>query len=103
VHDSDKEFFKLTLLSLQLNHKNFNLVKQIDTNSLYQEASENKLQFNNYHTFLKDQIDKFYLLKHKNVEPERFIGKEKELSEYQGAKIFVDMTEVKQDNEDSLF
>jgi hypothetical protein len=57
-------------------------VKTIDTNLLYQEAAENKMQFNNYHAFLKDQIDKFYLLKHKNVEPGRFLGKEKELSEY---------------------
>ena len=42
IHDSDKEFFKLTLLSIQLNHKNFNLVKTIDTNFLYElSQSEN--------------------------------------------------------------
>ena len=37
-HDSDREFFKLTLLSLQLNHKNFNIVKTIDANTLYEMA-----------------------------------------------------------------
>ena len=34
----DRQFFKLTLLSEQLNHKNFNIVKSIDTEQLYNEA-----------------------------------------------------------------
>lgn len=94
THDSDLEFFKLTLLSLQLNHKNFRLVKTIDANSLYHLAKDQNLQFTKYYEFLKEEVDKHYLIKYKNAEPERFLGKEKELKEYNGAKIYVDINDV---------
>ena len=84
-------------MSLQLNHKNFRLVKDIDVNHLYHLAKEKELKFTNYYEFLRLEVEKHYLLKYKNAEPSRFLGKEKELKEYNGAKIFVDITDIKLD------
>jgi hypothetical protein len=47
-------FFKLTLLSLQMNHKDFQIVKSIDANSLYAKA--NKVPFNQYHKFISKEL-----------------------------------------------
>lgn len=40
LRDSDKEFFKLTLLSLLLNHNSFNTVRSINGDLLYEEATQ---------------------------------------------------------------
>ena len=86
----DRQFFKLTLLSEQLNHKNFNIVKSIDTEQLYNEARAQGA-FTGYREFITKELDKYYLLQTKNADPERFLGKENELKDYIGARILVDV------------
>lgn len=40
------------------------------------------------------EISKYYLSKCKNADPERFLGKEDELKEYNGAKIYFDVANL---------
>jgi hypothetical protein len=58
---------------------------------LYTEARYvRNLVFNQYSDFIKKELDSYYLLKTKNADPSRFLGREKELKDYNGAKIYVD-------------
>lgn len=66
----------------------------MDVNYSYQEAKDQDIKFTGYHDFIKTEIDKYYILKSKNADPERFIGKEKELKDYNGAKIYVDVSNM---------
>ena len=55
--DSDFEFFKLTLLSCQLNHAHFSIVKSMDVNELYHQAKNvHKVAFNKYQSWIENEI-----------------------------------------------
>lgn len=95
VRDPDREFFKLTLLAAQLNHPDFQAVKSISMEELFHEAKEvQRLPFHQFQGFIAKEIDKFYLLKTKNADPDRFLGREEELEEYNGATLYVDIGDV---------
>jgi hypothetical protein len=46
------------------------------------------MPFNKYPEFIKQELDKFYLVKKYNADPERFLGQENELKYYNGAQIY---------------
>ena len=54
--DSNKEFFKLTLLSMLMNHKSFNTVRSINADELYQEACEKGIPFHKFADFIAEEI-----------------------------------------------
>ena len=58
------------------------------------EAKEQNIKFTEYHDFIKKEIAKYYLIKNKNADPDRFIGNEEELKDYNGAKIYIDISNV---------
>lgn len=67
-------------------------MRAIDTGELFHEAKFIKhIGFHNYATFIKEEIDKFYLFKTKNVDPERFLGKEDEIDDYTGSKLYFEL------------
>lgn len=85
----------MTLLAYQLNHPDFHAVQALDCDELFYEAKFDRfLAFHQFPAFIKTEVDKFYLLKTKNAEPDRFLGREEELKDYVGAKIFVDSDEL---------
>ena len=95
VVDRDEEFFKLTLLSLQMNHRAFHILQSIDPQELFHDAKIiNKLSFNQFAEFIQNELERYYLLKTKNADPDRFQNKEHELEEYEGAKLYVNASEV---------
>lgn len=96
LRDSNKEFFKLTLLSMLMNHKSFNTVRSINADALYQEACEKGLPFHEFAKFIDVEIQKYYILKTKNAEPSRFLGREEELADFNGAKLYFDIGEATQ-------
>mmetsp|Transcript_15826 Transcript_15826/g.26700 ORF Transcript_15826/g.26700 Transcript_15826/m.26700 type:complete len:388 (+) Transcript_15826:162-1325(+) len=56
----DFEFFKLLLLSHQLNHRKFNVIKGINAEHLYAVAkTELGLNFNQYNHFIQRHIDSY--------------------------------------------
>ena len=70
----------MTLLSCQLNHDHFRLVKSLDAANLYNEAKNvQKVPFNKYLVFIQSELERYYLSKARNADPDRFHGKEKEL------------------------
>lgn len=92
--DRDEEFFKLTLLSLQMNHKAFHIVQSIDPQEMFYDAKVvHKLSFHQFPEFIKDELERYYLLKTKNADPDRFQHKEHELEEYEGAKLYLNASE----------
>lgn len=91
-YDEDYSFFKMTLLAEQLNHKDFIAVKNILPDDLFYEAKfEQSLGFQHYAGFIREQLDKYYLIKTKNADPERFMGKEAELDDFEGVTLYIDM------------
>jgi hypothetical protein len=89
--DEDFHFFKMTLLSEQLNHKDFMKVRGVSTEELFQEAKfEQGLSFQNYHAFIKEELEKYYISKVKNADPDRFVGKQDELKDFNGVRLYVD-------------
>ena len=63
------EFFKLTLLAELLNHNQFNKLKDINGDLLYEKAMREKVPFNQYLNFVKRSLQEYFLLKVKNAEP----------------------------------
>ena len=101
-NESDREFFKLTLLSHQLNHKKFRVIQSINADELYKQARfQLNLGFNKYSEFIKTELEKYYLLKTKNADPNRFLGREKDLKYYNGAKIYMDAKKLSESCIDS--
>lgn len=43
------------------------------------------------------EVKKYHLLKTKNAEPDRFLGREDELDQIEGAKLFCDFGGIKED------
>lgn len=104
---SDFEFFKLTLLSHQLNNKKrFKTLSTINVDNLYQQARfDEKLGFNQYSEFITKELEKYYLLKTKNADPTKFLGREADLVDYRGAKLYIDasyLTESQMEMSSSL-
>ena len=52
------------------------------------------MPFNKYPEFIKQELDKFYLVKKYNADPERFLGQENELKYYNGAQIYATAQEL---------
>lgn len=83
-----------------MNHPHFSIVKSIDVDELFEEAKlVKRLAFNQFAEFIKKELDSYYMLKTKNADPARFLGKEKELQDYYGAKLYIDTKVIKQANE----
>lgn len=79
-----------------MNHKKFNIIKSMNYQKLYDEAKNNrKLTFNKFDKFIKTEIEKYALARTKHVDPDRFYGKEHELEQYSGVKMFVNIDELK--------
>lgn len=90
-----REFFKLSLLAQQINHPQFKVVKSLSFEELYHEAKHVKqLAFHQFHGFIAAELDRYTLLKTKNADPDRFLGREDELEEYAGVKLFFDVKDM---------
>ena len=50
--DKEKEFFKMTLLSVKVQHPQFSLICDIDGDKLFDEAVEEGVPFYNYQKWL---------------------------------------------------
>jgi hypothetical protein len=63
-------------------------LKDINGDLLYEKALREKVPFNLYLQFVERSLQEYYLLKVKNAEPLRFIGKEHELIEVERTSIY---------------
>ena len=78
-----------------MNHKNFITVKQMNVDELFNEAKfVHKLSFNKFAEFIKQELDNYHILRTKNADPARFLGKENELRDYNGVKLYFDVKEM---------
>lgn len=50
----------------------------MNVNELFQEAFNSNIKFNHYHAFISEEVEKYFLLKTRNVD-EKFLGRESEL------------------------
>jgi len=76
------------------------MVKSMNTEDLFYDAKfVHNLAFHQYHKYLEQEIKKYCLLKTKNADPDRFLGREHELKDYNGVKLYLDVSELSQLNQ----
>lgn len=78
-----------------MNHPHFFSVNKLDARELFNLAKfERGLTFVEFRSFILEQLERNFLERVKNADPDRFLGRQEELQDYLGSQMYVDLAEL---------